>query len=233
MEVDVDLNLETSRSHTTVKTSLRSVLQQVLPMDFQGDMTELSRKMQRIRIRTTNFIHWYMLRHENPTSFQEDTIQAIMIFMNGLSSNQTTSNVNWRSELERLSEDLIQFNALTGTQTVEGMVDLYMEQLFPNATGTISLTIGYLQQEIKSTAMSYMNNGHFPGTTPSNPVIVRRRQLTVELVEQFYQSNPNLEKPIYQSTELFVYESRKIFTNLKTNIKVNFIKSLKKYFHTN
>ena len=106
-----------------------------------------------------------------------------------------------------------------------------MEQLFPNATGTIGLTIGLLQEQIKTTAMEYMNSETF-WRHSTNPGILRRRELTMGLVNQFYESNPFLQRTITQSIELFVYESTK-YANLETNVKLHFVQFLKKYSKTN
>jgi hypothetical protein len=157
---------------------------------------------------------------------------GILVFMNGHKVKQTTSAVEWRIEMNRLQEDLNLFNSLTGALNVEQQVELYMEQLFPNATGTTRLTIGLLQEQIQSTAMEYINTGTFRNHS-INPTILRRRELTIGLVNQFYQSHPLLERPISNSTELLVYESNKMYANLETNVKLHFVQFLKKYSKAN
>ena len=221
MEEDVD------RIHSVIKTSLGSVLR-VGQEWFMDEMELLAKKMPRLRIRATHFVHWYMIRHENPPAFTVSSMLGILVFMNGHKVNKTTSAVEWRIEMNRLREDLNLFNSLTGALNVEQQLELYMEQLFPNATGTTRLTIGLLQEQIKSTAIEYINSGTFRRHS-TNPGILRRRELTIELVTQFYQSNPLLQRPITQSTELFVYEANKMYANLETNVKLHFIQFLKKY----
>lgn len=223
----LSMEQDVNQGHSVIKTSLQCVLRDGQEW-FMDEMEQLAKKMQRLRIRVTHFIHWYMIRHENPPPLSVSSILGILVFMNGHKVNQTTSTVDWRIELARLQEDLLMFNSLTGALNAEQQVELYMEQLFPNATGTTRLTIGLLREQIKSAAMKFINSGTFGGHS-TNPAILRRRELTMELVEQFYISNSLLQRPILHSTELFVYESTKIYANLVTNVKLHFVKFLKKY----